>query len=258
MTPADPPIGDDDLQAYVDDALPTVRRRVVAAYLEERPEVAARVQAYREQRDALAERCAAKLEQPIPPRLRLESVAAARRRRQLARLGRAAAAAVLLLAGGAIGWVSHQAWTTAGAGSERSLTAEAVASHRIYVVEVRHPVEVDASQEAHLVAWLSKRLGHAVRAPDLSGLGFRLMGGRLLPAATGPAAQFMFEDQAGRRLALYVRTDLETTETAFQYVEDQGVGAFYWIDRPLAYVLTGAIERGTLLDVAKAVYDQLD
>lgn len=258
MTPADPPIGDSDLQAYVDDALPADRRRVVAAYLDQRPEVAARVRAYREQRDALAERCRPMLDRPIPPRLRLANVAASRRRRQMAWLGRAAAAAVLLLAGGAVGWISNQAWTTYGSGQASSLAADAVVSHRLYVVERRHPVEVDASQEAHLVAWLSKRLGHPVRAPDLSALGFRLMGGRLLPAATGPAAQFMFENQAGLRLSLYVRTDLETPVTAFRYVEDQGVSGFYWIDRPLGYVLTGAIERRSLLEVAKVVYDQLD
>ena len=34
----------------------------------------------------------------------------------------------------------------------------------------------------------NKRLGHRLIAPDLAELGFRLMGGRLLPADSGPAA----------------------------------------------------------------------
>jgi hypothetical protein len=37
-------------------------------------------------------------------------------------------------------------------------------------------------QEAHLIQWLSKRLGRQLIAPDLTAGGFQLMGGRLLPA----------------------------------------------------------------------------
>ncbi len=258
MTPVDPPIGEDDLQAHVDQVLSPGRRQAVQAYLDERPEVAARVGAYREQRDALAGRLAGRLEQPIPPRLRVASVTAARRRRLRRRLVRAAAAAAWLIAGAAGGWFASQALTTDRPGVPGSLAADALTAHRTYAVEVRHPVEVEAAQQAHLVAWLTKRLGHPVRSPDLTGLGFRLMGGRLLPAAAGPAAQFMFENPAGRRLALYVRTDSETPGTAFRYVEEAEVAAFYWIDRPLSYVLTGDVERATLLAVAEAVYDQLD
>ena len=57
----------------------------------------------------------------------------------------------------------------------------------------RHPVEVDATQEAHLVQWLSKRLGHPLVVPDLTKAGFQLIGGRLLPSEGGPAAQFMYQ-----------------------------------------------------------------
>ena len=77
--------------------------------------------------------------------------------------------------------------------------ADALAAHRTFAVEVRHPVEVDAAQEAHLVQWLSKRLGRPLVVPDLSATGYRLMGGRLLPAGSGAAAQLMYENGAGDR-----------------------------------------------------------
>src|SRR6202008_1834129 len=51
----------------------------------------------------------------------------------------------------------------------------------VYSPEVRHPVEVGADKEQHLVAWLSKRLGAQLRAPKLEALGYSLVGGRLLP-----------------------------------------------------------------------------
>jgi anti-sigma factor RsiW len=67
-------------------------------------------------------------------------------------------------------------------------------------------VEVDAGQEAHLVQWLSKRLGRQLVVPDLASAGFRLMGGRLLSAEDGPAVQFMYENGNGERLTLNLRT----------------------------------------------------
>ena len=69
-----------------------------------------------------------------------------------------------------------------------------------------------ADQEAHLVAWLSKRLGTQLKIPQLSGLGFNLVGGRLLPGDQGPVAQFMYQDAQGQRLTLYVRTNRDTSQ----------------------------------------------
>jgi anti-sigma factor RsiW len=109
------------------------------------------------------------------------------------------------------------------------ITNDAIAAHRIFSVELRHPVEVNADQEAHLVQSLSKRLGRELAEPDLASVGFRLMGGRLLPAEDGPAAQFMYENGTGGRLTLYLRTGVGH-EAAFRYHEEGGIGAFYWSD----------------------------
>jgi anti-sigma factor RsiW len=139
-------------------------------------------------------------------------------------------------------------------------------AHVTYSPEVRHPVEVGADQETHLVAWLSKRLGTNVRVPKLDGSGFSLVGGRLLPGearpATGPApvAQFMYQTPNGRRLTLYVRTEATTNrETAFRYALEGNVGVFYWIDRNVGYALSSAdLNREELLAVANSVYKQLN
>ena len=40
-------------------------------------------------------------------------------------------------------------------------TTDALDAYKLYAVEVRHPVEVPGDQRAHLVEWLSKRLGYA-------------------------------------------------------------------------------------------------
>ena len=117
--------------------------------------------------------------------------------------------------------------------------------------------DLGAGEEAHLVQWLSRRLGTELEAPDLTGLGLRLMGGRLLPAGTGPAAMLMYDDDAGTRLTLYVKAD-EAAQTAFEFAEEDSYSAFYWRDGGLGYAITGDIGRDTLLKVAQAVYHQLD
>ena len=77
--------------------------------------------------------------EPVPARFDLDALARARR----ARWSRLAAAAALLafLAGGGAGWFGARRFGTARA-RPACVTAEALDAHRLYVVEVRHPVEV--------------------------------------------------------------------------------------------------------------------
>jgi anti-sigma factor RsiW len=140
-----------------------------------------------------------------------------------------------------------------------SLPRQAAIAHVVYAPEVRHPVEVTADQESHLVAWLSKRLGGDVKAPHLAAAGFDLVGGRLLPGDQGPVAQFMYQDGRGQRLTLYVRSDArENKETAFRYAQEGKVGVFYWLDGQFGYALSGEIGKEDLLGVANVVYQQLN
>jgi anti-sigma factor RsiW len=44
-----------------------------------------------------------------------------------------------------------------------------------------------------------------VKVPDLSSSGYRLMGGRLVATAHGPAAMFMYDDDHGQRLVILTR-----------------------------------------------------
>ena len=142
-------------------------------------------------------------------------------------------------------------------GSEIAFVATALGAHTVYVPEVRHPVEVKADEE-HLIRWLTRRVGAPIRAPSLADRGWKLMGGRLLPDLGLPAAQFMYEDAAGRRLTLYIRKETGLDNTSFQFAERDGLGSFYWIDRPLAYALTGRLGREELMTLANAVYAQLE
>jgi anti-sigma factor RsiW len=243
-----------DLHAYVDGQLPAARVAEVEAYLAAHPEEAARVAAYREQIAALHREFDAVLEEPVPQRL------ARLRRPQWARIAlRCAMVAGWIALGGAIGWLLHGYHSAESRSESASWARRAAIAHAVYSPEVRHPVEVSAAEEAHLVRWLSKRLGTELKVPHLGPLGYELMGGRLLPGERGPVAQFMYQDARGRRLTLYVRVNPDNSrETAFRYAQEQGVGVFYWLDRKLGYALSGDVDKSELLRVANAVYQQLN
>ena len=195
------------------------------------------------------------LNEPVPQRLH-----APRRRWRLP----AIAAGWMLLGiciGVFAGWQLRASRATIAPQAEvPGFAKRAAVAHATYTPEVRHPVEVGADQEQHLVTWLSKRLGAPVRAPKLEAVGFSLMGGRMLPGDNGPVAHFMYQTEKGSRLTLYVRTEAaENRETAFRYSAEGNVKVFYWIDRKLGYALSSAdLDRDGLLKVANVVYQQLN
>jgi anti-sigma factor RsiW len=171
---------------------------------------------------------------------------------------RFAAAAAVFALGMAVGWQLNSYSSDRQAESSTWARRAAIA-HVVYSPEVRHPVEVGADQETHLVTWLSKRLGAQLKVPHLGELGYTLVGGRLLPGDRGPVAQFMYQDGKGQRLTLYVRINSDTSrETAFRFAQERGVGVFYWLDDKLGYALSGEVEKPELLRVATAVYRQLN
>ncbi|MGH6960993.1 MAG: anti-sigma factor family protein, partial [Dongiaceae bacterium] len=139
-----------------------------------------------------------------------------------------------------------------------AFTRLAADAHNAYVAEVRHPVEVPASDQDQLVKWLSKRLDEQVRVPALARVGYEFLGGRLLPADGGVAAQLMYQNTAGSRVTLYFKRGDRDGNTAFRYVVEEGLSVFYWRDGDVAYALSSELPREALLVVRNEVYSQLD
>lgn len=251
-------IAEAELHAYVDGELAPADQAEMEELLAAAPAQLALVRELGELNDALRQRYADTLTEPLPPAVE-ERIAAFGRGwpgppRRLARV----AAAMLVAFGAAAGGYAAHGLLADPQQTEATFVQTALGAHSVYVPEVRHPVEVKAD-EAHLVRWLAKRVGADVRAPALAGLGWKLMGGRLLPDQEGhPAAQFMYEDAGGRRLTLYMRKEKDLGNTSFRFYEREGFGAFYWIDRPLAYALAGRLSRDDLMTIANTVYGQLE
>jgi anti-sigma factor RsiW len=264
----DLPITEAELQAYADGRLAAGRRAEVDAWLSAHPEEAERIAAYQRTGEELRALYATVLAEPVPQQL--ERAASGKPRVQGGRhawrtAALAASCAILGAAvGGLAGWQLHASRTgpSATAPTDGAIMARrAAVAHAVYSPEVRHPVEVGADQEQHLVTWLSKRVGLKLKAPKLDEVGMALVGGRLLPGESGPVAQFMYQSERGRRMTLYVRAESAGPhrETAFRYARENNVGVFYWIERDGGYAIASAdLDRDELLKVATMVYKQLE
>jgi len=267
MSMDEPRLDDDLLSAYVDGELGAVERERVEVWLREHLEDRQRVFAWRADREALAASFDPVLDEPIPETMRRaiwrRGTAPAPRRWAMA----AGAAGLVLLGallggGGAWQWQEarqvereRQLRTQLAAGTAQGWVQRAALAHQVFTVEPRHAVEVRA-QEEHLARWLTRRIEIPVKLFDLQEQGFELVGGRLLPDGPGKSAQLMYQDAAGRRVTVYLRKPEQGTDAAFRYVQQDGLGMFYWVEEGAGYALVGDVPKATLLALAQAIYRQ--
>jgi anti-sigma factor RsiW len=252
MIDRDSPVTEDELHVYVDGELPADRREAVELWLASHPEDAARVAAWRAQAEAIRARYGAVVNEPVPDRLTLGRIM--RNRRSWAAIAAAAAVAAFAI-GGVVGWMARGA--SAAAPSELEVFAsEAISAHRLYIGEVRHPIEVKA-EERHLLPWLSRRVGTTLRAPDLASFDLKLLGGRLLPGVNAPAALFMYESGSGERVTIYVSRTNEP-RTSFRYKISDNFGALRWSEAGYGWVVSGPNDKPRLKAIAEQMYEQLD
>ncbi|GIK83096.1 MAG: hypothetical protein GHHEDOFH_00759 [Pseudorhodoplanes sp.] len=247
------PVTQDELHAFVDGELPADRRDAVEAWLASHPEDAALVHAWRAQAEAIRARYAGVADEPVPARLQVERIA---RNGSRWRTIAAAAAVAAFIIGGVAGWMARGASAAATPDSVELFTADALAAHRLYIGEVRHPIEVGAT-EAHLLPWLSRRVGTSVRAPDWNAFDFKLLGGRLLPGPSGPAALFMYENANGERVTLYC-SKLSAESSGFRFNANDKFAAIRWVESGYGYVVSGPADKPRLKNLARAAYEQME
>ena len=286
MNPNPPPDRPDDarLSAWLDGELDADGRAQVDTWLRDHPEDAGQARLWAADRDALRARFDPVLDEPVPDSLR-QTVLQAGRPAVAPRAGwRQVAVAAGLLVTGAVagGFLGAQVasspdshplaslslpWADAERVRPGGWTHRAAVAHAVYAPEVRHPVEVNVAQgtateqraqEEHLSRWLGKRLDMPVPLFDLRAQGFELVGGRLLPDASGPSAQLMYQNSGGQRVTVYLRKPEAGASTAFRFQRDGDLGLFYWVEDGFGCALVGKLPRAQLLALAEAVYKQAE
>jgi anti-sigma factor RsiW len=248
---------DDDVHAWADGQLAPERRQAFEQAMAHDPALAERAQEIRRQNAWLRDATDALLHEPLPQRLVDAARIGSRPSRLRGWIAPVAASAAMLVIGLSIGWYARDA-VLERAGTPTTFARQAALTHVLYAADANRPVEVWASEEKRLVTWLTKRLGFAVRAPDLNSFGYALVGGRLVAGNEQPTALFMYENAAKQRLTLQARKQQSgADEAAFHYAIEGGVGVYYWIDDQCGYALSGTLDRAQLLAIGRLVYGQL-
>ncbi|SOE71917.1 Transmembrane transcriptional regulator (anti-sigma factor RsiW) [Burkholderia sp. OK233] len=255
------------LSAFVDGELPPGERAAIEAQLAQQPHAAARVAAWRAQKAALQALCGAPQRSEHgesvgqsdpddePAFIVVRRPTPWWQRVGLAACWLAAGAGLALALGPLAPRLTGGAWNGLG-GQPPSFAERADIAYAVYTPERRHPVEVAANEEEHLINWLSKRLNRPLSVPSLQEYGYSLVGGRLLPGEAGPAAQFMYENTSGARLTLYI-TGIARDETAFRLFRDGNRRTFYWVSDRMGYALSGPISEDKLRSIAIEVCSAL-
>jgi len=251
------PISEAELHACVDGALPPDRAPEVESYIASHPEVAARVEAWRQQRRLLREALAPIAEEPIPPELNVAAMIEARPLARPMTSRRIAAACLLALGVGAAGGWGLRGATMPDPVGVAAVGQEAAESYRVYAADPVRPVELGAESREQLVHWVSQRLQRPVAPPDLESAGYVLLGGRLAATSHGPAAVFIYQGVGGARIAVLVRP-MAVEQTAKMREHSYGaVGGVSWAENGLGYGLVGAASPGELHPLADQIRSQI-
>lgn len=259
-------VDDSELHALVDGELDPARQAEVEAWLSDNPEAAQRVARYRAQNAGMHALFDGVMNEELPPGIQ---DALAGRRQWLPRGAAIAAGIALLLTGAVAGWVVRGELPTTSDDSALVAQAQPPIDTQELMVRAAMAHVVSSDDDLHMATsegateikqYITTRMGETVRVPQLASLGYRLVGSRVLPDTGGPAAQFVFEDNDGERVSLYVRSEAaKGVDITYALADD--LSMFYWNDSEHSYALVRELEdetgRDALLKAARAVHQQI-
>jgi anti-sigma factor RsiW len=253
---------EEELQAYVDDRLVAERRVEIEAYLLANPAIATRIRSYRKSRQDLHEAFQARLEEPIPRRLRMSTITAGLRQARVARALSAVTACFCLVFGFLLGWYTSSVLDPdiplLGASTQvRTLKHDATSAHRL-LAAVGPADTLLTAEEAQLQRWVQRRVGESFKIPDLSEFGMHFMGGQILPYKHDNAvALLLYRDDKGGRVTVYLRAG-EHGDATLRSARLDDTLVFYWLDSRCGYVVAAAPDLERLSNIATAVYDYFE
>lgn len=270
-TMSKPQVSLDELHALADGRLSAQQQLASEERLTQDPQLQDTLTSWQAQRAALADLHREVLTEPAPHSMLHAAGRIAGLRQQSGQALRWVSAAASVLFAFGVGWYSHDQWLRQTQSSpllaqsriQHEFVRQAGLAHMVYVPEKRHLVEVAASEQEHLVQWLSKRVGKTLTVPNFSSFGYELVGGRLLPGDIGARAQFVFQNQQGQRITLYLGlvdkqpAGADLHETQFRYESGGGAPSFYWFDQGFGCALTGHVPKATLMALADSAYQQI-
>ena len=130
---------------------------------------------------------------------------------------------------------------------------EAASAYRVFANDPVHAVEISSQDRAELRARITAKLGRRLALPDLTPMGYQLVGGRVLAAMYGPAAMLVYRDASDDRITLYVQPMRVGRPAAMRPMQAQAVDGYAWIDHQVGYTVMADGARARLHAVANQV-----
>ena len=237
---------EEDLQAFIDGELDAEPAARVETAIKNDAELARQIHAYRADKTRLAQIYGPLIERPLPEawlttiaNRNVITLPARPTRRRFISMG--LAASVAALAGGTI--IVRQLSMRSG----EALLAAALSAHA-----QAQAVPAGAVTEGALASIV----GVPVKAPDLSKMGFALVGMRTLDGPGGvPAAVLAYRDAGERVFTLYLRPSPGTP--AFEMIKRGETRICLWQDDVLTSVMLADVSAAEMLRLASLAYSEL-
>ena len=272
-----------DLNAFTDGRLEPVRAAALAESLACDRLSRARIDSWKRQNEGLRTLFASVLFEPVPIRLLPTTLTAAGAARaaevpieaSVARGGSFGTATALTAIGvafvgflaGAIVTIATDgagriAWGARGAESRpvvevSTLAERAAETYRAALADPGRTSEFLVGDEARLQHWMIRQLPGAARIPDLRSLGWKLLGGRVVPGHYAPAA-FLTYRLGAERLGLYISRDPLPSALRIVSFADDGLTVGAWSDDGLGIALASTrASDGAMDSVRDAVRRQI-
>jgi anti-sigma factor RsiW len=244
------------LNAYVDGALAPSQASRVEAYLATHPSEAARLESYRRQDARLRTAFDPLRPENPPPELAAMSAKLSKnlaRHQRIRDVARYAAVAVLCLSAAAAGRWSAD---VAPGYDDSTVLAQSRIATDAYRLVTTHPDQKNSLDRSATPAQLGDWLGEGdskIHIPRLQLLGYRQIGGQVLPTGAGPAVQLIYNDEKKGPFSLYVARAPDCLRAKPRYTRDGDLSLMSWCRNRAVFMLIGKLDRTAMNWIVDAV-----
>jgi anti-sigma factor RsiW len=245
-------ISDENLHAFIDGELRADGRAAVEAAIARDPDLGQRVALYRADKARIGETYGPLLDAPVPANWIALIENPPRRPWPAAPLRTIAAiaAALLVLVGGPM--LYRQATPHEEPIVEEALAARSDALPARQIVAVSSEAQSAAANRA-----MRATLAMPVKAPDLSHMGYTLVGMRTYDAvSSGKAVELLYRHSGNRAFALYVRKP--SGPPRFDQYKQGNLRVCIWQDDVIGTVMTGEMSAAEMQRLASLAYTGLE
>ena len=252
-------ISREELHAFIDGELDSVRAAEIAKLVASDPVLAARVEAFRADKKRLEQIYGTLRDLPVPPKW-LQSVEDRLVRQRprfpsvyLSRRGVAAIAASLLLVLTVNLWIVYERFSTT---NEDAIIAEAFAARQDATPPEQSFAALALAAPEQRDQVVRTALSMSLKAPDLTKLGYRLANIRVYSGKPGgKAVELAYRDAQNRLFTLYLRHP--SGPPRVELVERDGMRICIWQDDVLGTVMLGQMSAGEMARMASLAYSGL-